>query len=765
MVMVQADCQQAQALKRIFKQWDRDGSGCIERACLASVLQALSIRNGAADFKPEGLLDAIPDAKGMQVSYNDFVDFLFSSAAAEPQDRPGTSAPENELERFVLVRASSSEDEGWALKNLGRVATTLREGGLPHASTPKAALKAFFASSDAESLSHATKENMATVLDFAESTGFFVFTGSRRASGDSSPKVTVRHACGTASPESLAALQALLQPQAPEWDRFARFGAEWLLLKAFKFFDTRGHKRLSAQELMNFLMLLSVQKEEGFSLQPSDAEHIVQEFDVCGDGGLTEAEFLDMVHHLRDEGTAHGEALSQGQLTNITSGDKKAHLVLNFDVNNTIMVADSLTAAGASELISMTIAGCAWGMKTRHRCGREVWVLVSPKPTHLPPWEGLVSYTEFIVEQCPMPTADDVDEVKKVKAWRRRQLQTFCEKGQPGEAFKGYRDRLFGMLSHSQRLLPTFYHLLKKLKEVGRSFSIVLRTFGVDISGAVQEEFNAFCEGRHPEFPGEPLLDGSDGGGDYRMRLDDPESIGTFFRDPSNGDMIALVWGTHQQPERQEEGLEWFNNIPNTKVVVGAKAAAESLEARLNSGRGMVVIRDYYPAWASCKCKGIGGKPVFLHVEDDAVMPVFFDDHIRPADPNIVDAIDVRTYPARIPMPQVYQTHLVKALPLSAIASESYFWDELQECERLKAEQMNRRRKVARMLHDVGAIRSVIRLLSGTEDIRELLEPPVAGQMSRQPSDALGEGAEAMKYTPWQKTEVVKHAAPFVGIS
>eukprot|EP00971_Amphidinium_carterae_P283655 5631500-Amphidinium_carterae.1 len=27
----------------------------------------------------------------------------------------------------------------------------------------------------------------------------------------------------------------------------------------------------------------------------------------------------------------------------------------------------------------------------------------------------------------------------------------------------------------------------------------------------------AFCEGRHPDFPGQPLLDGSDGGGERRL--------------------------------------------------------------------------------------------------------------------------------------------------------------------------------------------------------------------------------------------------------
>mmetsp|Transcript_64813 Transcript_64813/g.120603 ORF Transcript_64813/g.120603 Transcript_64813/m.120603 type:complete len:733 (-) Transcript_64813:108-2306(-) len=730
-----ADCKEAQALKRIFKEWDHEGTGSIDRQRLSAVLQALSAQNGGAtNFKPDDLLASIPDSKGVRVSYNAFVDYLFQSRDAADPGKPG------ELPRFVLVREASHEDTGWGLRNLQRVIATVRDGGLPHASTPQAALKVFLASAEGKSLASETQENMGRVLQAAESLGLFAEQGAK----------TIEEASMSTDYQNMF---LLLQSDGVAWDKFARFCAEWLLLKAFEFFDARGEKRLSAQELMNFLMLLSVQKEEGFSLEPSDAEHIVQEFDVCGDGCLREAEFIDMVHNLRDEGKRM-EPLA------------KPHLVLNFDVNNTILVSDSLTASGALELIAMTLAGCAWGMKTRHKCGREVWVLVSPKPSPLPPWEGLMSYTEFIVEQCPMPQQEDREEVKRVKAWRRQALQNFCEPGQPGETFRAHRDRLYSMLPNKEhRLLPCFYHTLRELKREGRSFSLLLRTFGVDVTSSVQDEFNAFCEGRHPDFVGEPLLDGSDGGGDYRMDLNDPESIGTFFRDPKT-DVLALVWGTHQQPE-PEQGLEFFSTIPGTKVVLGAKAAAEALEERLNARRGMVVIRDYYPAWAGCKCKGEGGKPVFLHVEDEEVLPVFFDDHIRPADPNIVDVIDVRTYPTRVPMAQVYDTHLVKAVPLHAIADQQYFLKELRKCEKLKAEQVQRRRKVARMLHDVGAIRGVIRLLSGTEDFGHLTEPPDTGLFSRQPSTQLdpSHSVEAMKYTPWQQTEVVKHAAPFVGIS
>merc|ERR1712129_131046 len=80
--------------------------------------------------------------------------------------------------------------------------------------------------------------------------------------------------------------------------------------------------------------------------------------------------------------------------------------------------------------------------------------------------------------------------------------------------------------------------------------------------------------------------------------------------------------------------------------------------------------------------------------EDDTVLPIFFDDHIRPLDPNIVDPIDVRDFPARLPMAQVYQVHCVPARALHSICELTYFWDEVQRCEQAKVAQLLRRRKV-----------------------------------------------------------------------
>lgn len=55
--------------------------------------------------------------------------------------------------------------------------------------------------------------------------------------------------------------------------------------------------------------------------------------------------------------------------------------------------------------------------------------------------------------------------------------------------------------SGSYYVLPSFFDCLLALKEAEADFSVVFRTFGEDIA-AVSREYNAFCEGRHPLFPG-----------------------------------------------------------------------------------------------------------------------------------------------------------------------------------------------------------------------------------------------------------------------
>ena len=64
-------------------------------------------------------------------------------------------------------------------------------------------------------------------------------------------------------------------------------------------------------------------------------------------------------------------------------------------------------------------------------------------------------------------------------------------------------------------LIPSFYKTIMTLVEQKRNFKIVFRTFGEDLE-YVTKEFNDFCEGKHPSYPG-VKFDGSDGSTDFRF--------------------------------------------------------------------------------------------------------------------------------------------------------------------------------------------------------------------------------------------------------
>lgn len=242
-------------------------------------------------------------------------------------------------------------------------------------------------------------------------------------------------------------------------------------------------------------------------------------------------------------------------------------------------------------------------------------------------------------------------------------------------------------------------------------------------------------------------LDGSDGGADHRMNLKDQSCIGTFYRSADND--ISLFWGTHEQPGKGQD-LDFFGGVEGTTAHIGVEAVAAALWERVCVDSRTVALRDYYPAWQKQLFKSTGGKPLFVSVEDASVFQLFFDDHAHPENPSIADVIDVREYPRRMPMAQVYNIHLVKADPLQAIPNMSYFWDEVCRCESAKAAQFNRRRKVARLLHDAEAIRTSIMLLGGAAAATDGQEAPI-----------FCEAATAVHYTAWRDLDSVKHAAPF----
>lgn len=288
---------------------------------------------------------------------------------------------------------------------------------------------------------------------------------------------------------------------------------------------------------------------------------------------------------------------------------------------------------------------------------------------------GLISYSELL------------EDILKVTKKTRVHLKTrFTDPGQPGELYRPRYDHLIQALAlppnielpHAPEavgkgrhfLLPSFFELVLSLERAGRDFSIVFRTFGVDLP-EVAAEWNSFCTGQHPCYPGVHLDGTSSSGIDRTLRL--PQSSGAWYRygdgasDPADKITLSLV--------DSKSGLVVLKE--------GAAACAKAIDAKLQDvGSATLGLRDHYPYWAAQNESDVAGKLLLVDTSARASCHhLFFDDNIERERPHIVDCRDRYTGKS-LPWTLTNGRWLVKAEPLHSIVDRQYFVRMVQSCER-----------------------------------------------------------------------------------
>lgn len=512
------------------------------------------------------------------------------------------------------------------------------------------------------------------------------------------------NADGTLTWEEFAQLLARL-PGVPDGD----LSTESL----FALIDRDGSGTISAQELLHVLASL------GTELTLEGAEAMVREFDHDGNGAIDLKEFAGLLNELRNHPPA-------------PQTNAPPHVVLNMDVNNTVIMFDSATGADPRALISMVLANSTWG--TVDETG-ERWTPITRDPSVVAPGRGLVTYTSFVAQRVPI-TGD----VREQKRLRRSMLREFVSEGKPGEIYLPQAERLFAALQLPEAiagselaraaglggktvvLLPSFLRLLWRLSSEGRSFTVVFRTFGHDLDQFVVE-YNALWEARHPLFPlrGQPgavVRDGSDGGPDMRVRLRSMDGCGTYHRTGTGaGEQdLVLVMGTIEQPEQATvDGRKSYEARiaagEPLRLIRGSEGIREYLAEQTRRPQTLA-LRDFYQGWEQAACTAPGGKS--LLVEDDApdVLQIFFDDHILPLDAKIVDARRAKAGAPALPIAAVYGSHLIRAEPLRAIGEPDYFYEAVVEAEKRWRERGSRLCALARALGDLDHLRKALAALS-----------------------------------------------------
>jgi hypothetical protein len=448
--------------------------------------------------------------------------------------------------------------------------------------------------------------------------------------------------------------------------------------------------------------------------------------------------------------------------------DPPPALVLHLDINKTILLTGD-AAAGASlhDVINSLIASSAWGevVVDDDGGGGPVWRALPPAPSSslLPPRAGRpppahpssLTYEHFVKEVLhpyvdvgpdAASRAVAAERNRDVRAVRKALLDAFTSPGQPGAAFAGHADALLAHLrltedqvaacaSQSLRgmnefrfLLPAYFTLLLSLlRQRGRRFLVLLRTFGHDLDDVVAEH-NLFCAGRHPLYP----LDGESP--ELRtalaaLAIPCPANTGAFLRHGDGPGDTHLATVVRDRVTTITGYREIHQHILS---LLPPKAAPGGEGGEGGGGRGRAAaFRDHYEFWFARKEAGSAGKLLPFEPSDPDHHSIFFDDNIgkprdrvrslRPGevgataqqaplppprqvrvddgkddddddddDTGIVDARVVSTGES-LGLAETRNVHLVSVDPLSAALNDSYFVELVGMCEGESVRRRGRR--------------------------------------------------------------------------
>ncbi|CAH0474149.1 unnamed protein product [Peronospora belbahrii] len=318
----------------------------------------------------------------------------------------------------------------------------------------------------------------------------------------------------------------------------------------------------------------------------------------------------------------------------------KPYVLLYFDVNKTIIMHDQVQ--------NKTLPHVLNDLLTEHALGRidgeshQVWNWNGEKAldtTREKNSVNCVSYGNFLRAQFPIP--DDPNVAKKNKHMRKMLRQEFTTKGSPGQGLTSQHHALLQHIllpdtaaSEAQLenvglgkssycfIVPAFFKLLQYLQRHEMSFNLIFRTFGDDLH-SVANEFNSFCEGRHPCFPLAKPMDGSDGGIDRRIHLDNISNgkmpqFGTFLRAEGT---TALIMGTFKQPKLVDtvDPLTFYaSQTDSIRIIQGLPKIHTFLARYWRQSQATLALRDFYPHWFINKEDATAGKLLTLDPTDEA---------------------------------------------------------------------------------------------------------------------------------------------------
>lgn len=399
-------------------------------------------------------------------------------------------------------------------------------------------------------------------------------------------------------------------------------------------------------------------------------------------------------------------------------GKRRPHLVLHFDINETILVGDDAGGDTREDCLNKILAKVAFVQIPSKKTVETVDLTAWDDTTKICPerwWDGSpiskLSNCEAISgsgaesglspTHSPSPTSPTSTAPPLYVGWQwpkdtcpyyrtsfKNRARTFTQ--HDGAMYRPLyhimNERLSSKTGTTDRytnILPSFFHTLATLQKNKQPYTLVLRTFGSDL-GDIAESLTEFATGGHPDYP--------------------------TFREPNlilrKENLLRGRWRVRNDDESEEGGddaavYDLLSSDPTslTPIASGDKEVADLIESRTVLG-----IRDDYEFWAANGHAPRAGKPVWVGKRavydgddgtdaDDTGKPrkreyhhIFFDDNIHnsPSDGIVaVRAFDATKGGFRSVSGEeglcYHRTHIVRVPTVSAILEDDWFLKRITE--------------------------------------------------------------------------------------
>ncbi|KAK5894155.1 hypothetical protein CesoFtcFv8_010876 [Champsocephalus esox] len=319
--------------------------------------------------------------------------------------------------------------------------------------------------------------------------------------------------------------------------------------------------------------------------------------------------------------------------------ERRKKLVLHVDLNNTILVSDSVIAQGTVAALEHFLSTVTWG-----RMSKGKWEWLSDSPSLHPPCDGAVSYHSHFGRTAGF--SSNVGRRFRGILEEHLNLLRWPEgtKGDKELSVKGEGGHLYHWI------LPSFFQLLTDLVQEAQEFAIVFRSFGNDLPRVLSAVSRALTEGAHPLFPDLPQLKLSVNMTTGKIRC-------------SRKGMVLSRAEEHLSSRDGERGLYQY----------------------FSSAKGLGGFQDHFDWWSSNGSSIRGGKPLWVDPFDQHVQHIFIDDNIRQDDEHTIiqpkvflepGGADTRTACTS----ELYDITLVQTDLLKAISQQNYFTQRVHIC-------------------------------------------------------------------------------------